>query len=107
MIHPHAERRSLRSFSQEARADFVELSAPRHYCLRVRLLSTDARPVLWILRDELLGTPAGGPSSPVDLLPDLAPDGKLGQQSPGVVDLVPGRRPRGHFVRYSLCSDIL
>jgi hypothetical protein len=36
-----------------------------------------------------LVTPAGGPSSPVDLLPDVAPGGKLGQQSPGVVDLVP------------------
>src|SRR5260370_34667355 len=36
-----------------------------------------------------LVNPAGGPSSPVDLLPDVAPGGKLGQQSPGVVDLVP------------------
>src|SRR5260370_7312637 len=36
-----------------------------------------------------LVTPAGGPSSPVDLLPDVAPGGKLGQQSPGVVDNVP------------------
>src|SRR5260370_35308053 len=36
-----------------------------------------------------LVTPAGGPSSPVGLLPDVAPGGKLSQQSPGVVDLVP------------------
>jgi hypothetical protein len=28
-------------------------------------------------------TPDGGPSSPIDLLPDVAPGGKLGQQSPG------------------------
>ena len=30
-----------------------------------------------------LVTPAAGPRSPVDLLPDVAPGGKLGQQSPG------------------------
>ena len=35
----------------------------------VRLLSSDARPVLWILRDELLGNPRRRPSSPVELLP--------------------------------------
>src|SRR3981189_3208694 len=54
--------------------------------------------------------PASGPSSPVDLLPDLAPGGELGEQSPGWLtwspDSVPGVISSGIRCARTFCEHL-